>query len=144
MTTVERSIFVNAPPEVVTEISQDPTRLPEWYKGIEQAEPDGVYPEVGGSVAVVYKTAGASFDITMTAVEHVPGQSQVNQMEGMITGTNSWWFEPEGEGTHVTARFEYQMPGGALGKVADKLVVERMNEENLEKSLQALKALAEG
>jgi coenzyme Q-binding protein COQ10 len=144
MTTVERSIFVNAPPEVVTEISQDPYRLPEWYTGIERAEPDGVYPEVGGRVAVVYKAAGISFDITMTAVEHVPGQSQTNQMEGMITGTNYWWFEPEGEGTHVTARFEYQMPGGALGKVADKLVVERMNEENLEKSLQALKTLAEG
>jgi uncharacterized membrane protein len=144
MTTVERSIFINAPVDAAADIGQDPTRLPEWYSGIEQAEPDGVFPEAGGQVAVVYKVAGVSFDITMTALEHVPGQRQTNQMEGMITGTNRWVYEPEGDGVNVTATFEYEMPGGALGQVADKLVVERMNAENLEKSLEALKALAEG
>jgi len=36
------------------------------------------------------------------------------------------------------------MPGAALGKVLDKLVVERMNAKNLEKSLSNLKSLVEG
>jgi hypothetical protein len=36
------------------------------------------------------------------------------------------------------------MPGGGLGKIADKLVVERMNTSNLEKSLENLKAYFEG
>lgn len=144
MTTVERTILINAPAETVGDIAQDPARLPEWYSGIEQAEPDDVFPETGGQVAVVYKAAGVSFDITMTALEHVPGYAQTNRMEGMITGTNRWVYEPEGDAVRVTATFDYEMPGGALGQVADKLVVERMNTENLEKSLAALKALAEG
>jgi hypothetical protein len=36
------------------------------------------------------------------------------------------------------------MPGGGLGKIADKFVVERMNISNLEKSLENLKTLVEG
>ena len=54
MTTVERSVFINAPADAVSDISTDPSRLPEWYSGIERAEPDGVFPERGGKVAVTY------------------------------------------------------------------------------------------
>jgi hypothetical protein len=36
------------------------------------------------------------------------------------------------------------VPGGGLGKIADKLVIERMNADNLEKSLANMKAILEG
>lgn len=35
------------------------------------------------------------------------------------------------------------MPGGGLGQALNRLVVEKMNTENLEKSLSNLKALVE-
>jgi ligand-binding SRPBCC domain-containing protein len=66
------------------------------------------------------------------------------QMSGMMVGTQEWSYTPEGGQTRLTALVEYEMPGGALGKIADKLVVERMNTRNLEKSLENLKALVEG
>jgi uncharacterized membrane protein len=144
MTTVERSVLINAPVDAIQAIMDDARRLPEWYAGIEQAKPDDVFPEPGGKVEMVYKAAGVTFTITQTSVERVPGQSGVNQMEGMITGTNTSTFTPEGEGTRVTMRFEYEMPGGGIGKVVDRLLVERMNTQNLEKSLKNLKALVEG
>ena len=144
MTTVERSVFINAPADAVSDISTDPSRLPEWYSGIERAEPDGVFPERGGKVAVTYKAAGVKFDLTMHSVEHVEGERQINRMEGMIAGTNRWEYTPEGDGIRVTATFDYEIPGGVLGQMADKMVVEKMNTENLEKSLNALKTLAEG
>ena len=50
---------------------------------------------------------------------------------------------PEGQGTRVTMRFEYEMPGGGVGKLFDRLVVERMNAQNLERSLENLKRLLE-
>jgi len=93
---------------------------------------------------MAYKSGGAKFDITQTVLERTEGQGAKYQMEGMITGTNSWVFTPEGEGTLVKAIFNYEMPGGVLGKLADKMIVERMNIENLEKSLENLKKLAEG
>jgi hypothetical protein len=35
------------------------------------------------------------------------------------------------------------MPGGGLGQAVNKLMVEKMNAENLEKSLENLKTLVE-
>lgn len=144
MTTVERSIFIHATPDEIDAISTDGSRLPEWYVGIEQAEPDGLFPEPGGSVKMIYKAAGVAFDITMTTVEMVQGQYISYQMKGMIAGTTTWSYMPEGDGTWLTATFDYEMPGGGVGKVVDRLVVERMNADNLERSLQNLKALVEG
>jgi uncharacterized membrane protein len=144
MTTVERSVLINTPVDAIETIMDDARRLPEWYAGIEQADSDDVFPEPGGKVDMVYKAAGITFTLTQTSLERVPGQGGVNQMEGMITGTNHLTYTPEGEGIRVTMRFEYQMPGGGLGKVVDRLLVERMNAQNLERSLANLKTLAEG
>lgn len=144
MTTVKRDVFINASPDDVAAIINDPHRLPEWYAGVESVEPDDVFPEVGGQVELVYKAAGTTFTITQTALEHISGELGVIRMEGMIAGTNRWDLAPEGSGTRVTSTFDYEMPGGALGKIADKLIVERMNTKNLEDSLKNLKALVEG
>jgi coenzyme Q-binding protein COQ10 len=143
MTKVERSILINAPVEKIDNITRDGKRLTEWYAGIEKAVPDDVYPEPGGKITLAYKSGGVKFDITQTVLERNEGQGAKYKMEGMVTGTNIWAFAVEDQGTRVTATFEYEMPGGVLGKVADKLVVERMNNENLEKSLENLKKLAE-
>jgi uncharacterized membrane protein len=144
MTKVERSILIVAPLESIVAIVDNPQRLPDWYAGIEQVEPDDVFPEPGGKVDMVYKAAGVTFNITQTSLERVPGQSGVFQLEGMIAGKNRMTLEPEGEGIRVTMAFDYEMPGGGLGKVVDKLLVERMNVQNLEKSLEKLKTLVEG
>lgn len=143
MTTLERSIMINASPEAIDTISTDPSRLPEWYAGIQEAKSDGTYPQVGGTVESVYKAVGISFKIKMTSEEYVQGQSLQARMEGMISGTNRWTYQPEGDGTRITATFEYEMPGGGLGQAVNKLMVEKMNTENLEKSLENLKTLVE-
>ena len=144
MAKVERSILINAPGDRIDVITRDGKRLAEWYAGVEKAEPDDVYPNPGGNIVMTYKSGGAKFDITQTVLERVEGQSAKYQMEGMITGTNQWVFTPEGEGILVKVTFDYEMPGGVLGKLADKMIVERMNIENLEKSLENLKKLVEG
>ena len=143
MTTLERSVVINATPAAIDAVTSDAGRLPEWYAGIQEARPDDQYPQVGGVVDTVYKAVGISFKIKMTSEAYQPGQSMRIAMAGMITGTNQWTYQPEGDGTRVTAIFEYEMPGGGVGQVVNKLLVERMNAENLEKSLANLKALVE-
>jgi uncharacterized membrane protein len=145
MAKVENSIVIAASTDEIDAVALDGARLPEWYVGIEKAAPDDMYPEVGGKVELVYKAAGASFNITLTVTELVRGGHIAYKMEGMMTGTQRWTHEPQGDGsTLTTAVIDYQMPGGALGKIADKLVVERMNAKNLEQSLENLKATVEG
>ena len=143
MTRLEHSVLVNAPVENVESILYDATRFPEWVVGVQQAQPDGVFPNVGGAVDVVYSVLGVSFPVKMYSVEVYPGQSATTQFEGAINGSNSWSFQPEGAGPWVTCVFEYDMPGGGLGAAIDKMMFEKMNADNLAQGLNNLKALAE-
>lgn len=145
MTTIKKSILINAPLEDVEALMDDPERLTEWYAGITAAEAGPGYPaEVGSVNNVTYKAAGITFKTKLTTLEYVPQEHRKFQMEGMISGTNHWQLAAEGEGTRVEVTFDYEMPGGGVGKIADKLVVERTNDKNAATSLANLKALAEG
>jgi carbon monoxide dehydrogenase subunit G len=144
MTTIQKSILINAPVERVGAVLDDPHRLPEWYAGVEQVDPEPGYPtEVGASNKVLYKAAGISFETKFTTREFGPHQ-RAFKIEGMINGTNQWQLAAEGEGTRVTVTFDYEMPGGGIGKIADRLFVERTNEKNTVTSLENLKGLVEG
>jgi hypothetical protein len=143
-TVVEKSLVIRATPEEIDAITLDGSRLPEWYAGVQSAEADATYPEAGGVVNMVYRSAGINFKMSMTSLRLVRGESLLLKMDGMITGKSRWFYIPEGDDTRVNCRFEYEMPGGSIGQAVNKLVVERMNVQNLEKSLENLKALAEG
>jgi uncharacterized membrane protein len=143
MATMSRSIVINAPVETVLEITEDPDRLPEWYAGIEEVRTDGVFPKVGGTADMVYKAAGITFTVQQTVTKHDPGKRNEYELKGMISGTYAETMEVEGDAIRFILDFDYQMPGGGVGKIVDKLFVERMNAQQLEQSLENLKALAE-
>lgn len=145
MATVERSISVSATPdEIEAATTLNPEGWPRWYAGVERATPDPNYPAAGSTVALVYKTAGITFELKQTLIEFTPGVTTVYQVEGMLNGTQTWTVHPDGPNTLIRALFEYEVMGGGMGKIADKLVVERMNTKNLETSLENLKSLLEG
>jgi carbon monoxide dehydrogenase subunit G len=143
MTMLERSIYIDAPIEEVAPLVDDPKRWPEYFVGLEKVDPDSLFPDVGGVAQVAYKAAGMTFNIRMTSTEFERGKTSVTKMEGMMSGINSTSLESEGAGTKITMSFEYEMPGGGIGKAIDKLLVERMNAEQLEESLEKLKVLVE-
>jgi uncharacterized membrane protein len=136
--------MINATPEAIDAVALDGNRLPEWYAGMQEAKANGVYPQVGGTVDTVYKAAGISFKVKIISLELDRGKSIKLKMDGMITGTNEWVYSPVAGGTQVMATLDYEMPGGGLGQMVNKLIVEKMNAENLEKSLNNLKAVVEG
>lgn len=143
-TTVERSVIIRANPDKINEVALDGHRLPDWYEGIQAAAPDSTYPLPGGAVDVTYKAAGIKFNLKMKTIEYVDGVSFGLEMEGMIKGRTRWELAPRGEGrTKLNCTFEYEMPGGSIGQAVNKMVVEKMNVDNLEKSLNKLKVLVE-
>jgi uncharacterized membrane protein len=144
MTALERSIVIKGTAEEIDALTSDVDRLPEWYSGITSATSDGVFPEPGGKVEMKYKSAGITFDMSQTSLENEPAKGGKYKMEGMITGVFESILEPVDEGTRFTLKFDYEMPGGDVGKLVDKLVVERMNAKNLEESLENLKNIVEG
>lgn len=144
MARLEKSIIINAPWEKVDAIANDGHRTPEWYEGVESTTVDDVYPQVGGVAHQVYKAGGISFNVKMTVESYEKGKHLHLRMDGMIDGTQQWMIEPQGNSTKLTVVFDYDVPGGGLGKIADKLIIERVNSANLDKSLENLKKLAEG
>lgn len=138
-THVERDIFINVSPETLFEYGMDGNRTPEWYEGVVESTPDDTWPQVGGKMEQLYSAAGARFEMTATAKEYDYAKRFVFEMDGMVMGTYQWDYIPEGDGTRLKATVDYEMKGGILGQLANKLVVENMNTSNLEKSLQNLK-----
>jgi hypothetical protein len=103
----------------------------------------GPFPETGGKVTFKVKSAGMSMQITETVLDYQPGKLQLFQMEGMLSGHARWELTPEGDGTVLTTTFDYVLPGGVFGRIADALIVKRMNAKSLGEALQNCKALVE-
>jgi uncharacterized membrane protein len=98
---------------------------------------------MAGKVAFKVKSAGISMPITETVLDYQPGKLQLFQMEGMLSGRARWELTPVGDGTRLTTTLDYALPGGVFGKLADALIVKRMNSKSLEQALNNLKALVE-
>lgn len=143
MSIVQRSVKIDASPQATMAFLSDAARWPDWYPGMTQIDVSAPFPEVGGKVVFKVKSAGVSMAITETVLDYRPDELQLLGMEGMLSGRARWELAPEGDGTRLTTTFDYALPGGVFGKLADALIVKRMNANSLEGGLQNLKALVE-
>ena len=143
MAIVQRSIQINASPQETMALLSDASRWPDWYPGMTEIDIAAPFPETGGRVAFKVKSAGLTMSIRETVVDFQPGKLQLMEMEGMLSGRARWELTPEGDGTRLTTTFDYALPGGPIGKVADALMVKRLNAKSLEEGLGNFKALVE-
>ncbi len=143
MAIVQRSVQIKASPEATMALLSDASRWPDWYPGMTEIDIAAPFPEEGGKVAFKAKSAGMSMSMTETVLDYQPGKLQLLQMEGMLSGRARWELTPDGDETRLTTTFDYALPGGVFGKLADALIVERMNGNTLEAALNNFKALVE-
>jgi len=143
MAIVQRSVQIDAPPRETMALLSDASRWPDWYPGMTDVDIAAPFPETGGKVTFKAKSAGLTMTITETVLDYDPERLQLMQMEGMLSGRARWELTPGGEGTRLTTTFDYALPGGVFGKIADALIVKHMNAKNLEGGLDNFKALAE-
>lgn len=143
MANVRRSVEIDVPPEETMALLSDASRWPDWYPGMTEIRVAAPFPEKGGTVTFKVKSAGVSMEITETVLDYQAGKLQFLQMDGMLSGHAYWELAPKDDGTVLTTTFEYVMPGGALGRLADALVVKRLNAKSLEGALRNFKALVE-
>jgi uncharacterized membrane protein len=143
MAIVQRNVQVKASvPETMALVS-DASRWPAWYPGMTELEITAPFPEEGGKVAFKVKSAGMSMPITETVLDYQPGKLLLLQMDGMLSGRARWELTSEGDRTGLSTTFDYALPGGVFGKIADALIARRMNAKSLEEALRNFKALVE-
>lgn len=143
MAIVQSSVQIKASPEQTMALLSDAGRWPSWYPGMTQIEIAAPFPDKGGKVSFKVKSAGLSLPIDETVLEYEPGRLQVLEMEGALSGRARWELAAEGDGTRLTTTFDYALPAGVLGKIADALFVKRLNARSLEGGLSNFKALVE-
>ena len=143
MAIVQRSIQIKSSPQETMALVRDASRWPDWYPGMTEIDIAAPFPEEGGKVAFKVKSAGMSMPITETVLEYQPDKLQLLQIEGAMSGRARWELNPEGDGTRLTTTFDYVLPGGVFGKIANALMVKRMNAKSLEKALHNFKAVVE-
>ena len=143
MAIVQRTVQIKASPQETMALLSDASRWPDWYPGMTELSITAPFPEKGGKVAFKAKSAGLSMLVTETVIDYQPGKLQLFQMEGALSGRARWELTPEGDGTRLTTTFDYELPGGVFGKIADALIVKRMNRKSLGEGLNNFKALVE-
>ncbi len=143
---VEKEVLINVPPEKVFDlIANQPERMAEWWPPIEdQTRVTPPPTQVGSRSSYVYKMMGVTIKGEHEVMEMTPNRHlKVVTISG-IDSTFDFHFEPVGaDSTHLIVRVDYTLPGSFLGQMLNKLVIERKNEEDLEKGLQNLKAILE-
>ena len=146
MALVKKTIVIHAPPEKVHALARDPNQWPTWFAGMGEIErlPGG--GGVGTVVEHTFLALGIRFPVTLRVLEdHIgpEGSRWKAKMEGPFAGEHFWTHEPKNGDTETTAELEYTVPGAALGKIANRLIIERIMEGGLEQSLENLKLLCE-
>ena len=146
MAQIHKSIEIEAPVEEVHAVGQDPERWTSWLVGLGEAEKTSGDGGTGTRVDHSYMMAGVRIRVTTEILENSSGPEGAKlraRAHGPLDGGHTWTYEPVNGGTRVTLEMEYKVPGAVLGKIADRLIVERMQSRAFQQSLENLKMLCE-
>jgi uncharacterized membrane protein len=141
------SIHIDAPVDTVLEFAHDPHNWATYMVGMDG--PDKILGdgEVGTEYQLTVLMAGLHMRETAYLVEDsrdIEGAAHARfDFQGSSSGWMSWDLKPEDGGTQVVVEEEYTVPGSVLGRVADRLIVERMEERDMHHTLENLKLLME-
>ncbi len=146
MARIEKSIEIDAPVSEVFALANDWHNVLDYMESFTKFEPTTEIEEGDGArFAYALKAAGVEMkgELEVSGWEESKGWRMAS-VKGMKTNVH-WLFEPLAENSsRLTFITEYEVPGSFLGAIVDKLLVERTNEANAEKSLQNIKRLVEG
>jgi uncharacterized membrane protein len=144
---ITKSIEIGCPPQTVFDVLSRVDRLREFSEMTVEVRDHPGRPVVAGDTFVqVIKVAGVDLTSEWEVVEVSPpnllrfrGRSAAN---GSAELTER--IEQTADGSLVALTVDYELPLGLLGKVADKLVLERQSEQSAEDILERLRALCTG
>ena len=144
MPKVETSVTIRAPIEKIFDTIVDPELTTRWSSGVNEVTNINGNPwEKGSSIDMSYHVLGMKFTQHMVTSEIEKPRKVIYLMEGGFPGTFEFALDPQGQVTKVDIRLDYSVPGGIVGKIANQVLLERMNQKNIESSADGLKIFCE-
>ena len=137
MADVEQSIHIEAPPERVFDLFNDPDTFVEIIGHLQDAERDGDDIEWVAQGPLGIKLTGEAEIVE----EERPTALTWKSTGGALDVRGSAHFESEDAGTRLTYSLSYDVPGGAAGKAVAGALGDAEGE--VRRTLERLKELAE-
>jgi uncharacterized membrane protein len=143
MAEIHKSVTIDAPAERVFDLLDDPSAIPSYTPNVERVEDVRQSEQrIGDTFRVIYKAVGMTFEEMFTVTEHMRPTRLASRFENGMKGTFVYQLAPQGQQTTLSVDVHYELPGGALGKAIDALLLERTNEKTMEKQLDNLRQIA--
>jgi uncharacterized protein YndB with AHSA1/START domain len=143
MAEIHKSVTISASAEKVFDLIDDPSTISSYTPNVERVEDVHQSEQrIGDTFRVIYKAVGVTFEERFTITDYERPTRLASRFENGMKGTFVYQLTPQGEQTTLTVDVHYELPGGALGKAADALLLERTNEKTMEKQLDNLRQMA--
>ncbi|MCL4534010.1 MAG: SRPBCC family protein [Bacteroidetes bacterium] len=143
MARVELSTDVQAPPQAVFDYVDTHDNYPEFMYGFSNFEATTPRHQVGTRLKMEGKAAGITLPMEIETTEVVPGRKIAWRFSSGLSGQGEWRFEPVGDATRAICVFDYELPMGIPGQIADRVMLEREVRSDMEKTLSLLKEKVE-
>ena len=142
---VEREIDLPAPAEDVYAMLMDPARLGEWVTVHEEFVDAPAELEQGSEMTQRLKVAGQRFTVNWKVTEADRPSRVTWEGRGPARTTARVVYEIDERDGHTRFSYlnEYELPGGAAGRIAGRAVSAAAGRE-VERSLERLRAVLEG
>jgi hypothetical protein len=143
----KETLFINVPVQTLDSIVKDPHQWAKFWIGM--SEPTKIEGDGGPGTRAEFSTVMMGVhlhEIDRTVAENHNSDGSTDwrwELEGGAPGYLTCHHEPKDGGTEITTVFDYTLPGSFFGKVADRLLIERIEQRNFVHSLENLKLLAE-
>ena len=145
MPKITKTVEVAAPMEKVFEMLDDPENFPVYVPNVTKVSNIRRSDKrLGDTFDVVYSMMGMDFNEKFTYSEYAKPKRLAARYEGRMTGSFGITLQPKGGKTIATLDVSYEVRPGPLGKIANKLLFERMNEKSAERMLENIKLVVEG
>ena len=148
MAPIVTSAEIGRPAEEVFACATDPTRFPEWQKGVVDGHMDGLpngsqVPAVGAKCVTTRRIGGANRPSTSELVDIDPPRTwSVRGLDGPIRAAVDVLVEPvTGSRSRLTISVDFT--GYGIGKVLVPLMVRREARKEMPDNVAALKQLIE-
>ncbi len=139
---VQKKITINAPVHAVFEYIRDPVNLPKLCANFVAVDEVRSLSNGGKSFTWRYKLANVDFFGNCVTTECEVNRRLTSRLQGGITGTLTWLFNPENENTDVNFTIDYGLPAFFLQKHG-RIAIMRENEAAITALLENLKVSLE-
>ncbi len=143
---VERQVDIAASAQDIYDVVMDPQRLKDWvtiHQSLEDAPTGGL--RKGSTLTQYLKLVGRKFKVEWTVTQNEKAKRVVWDGKGPLRSKAKVIYDmsdSSGDHTHFVYLNEYELPGGALGRMAGP-AVRKVTGKELDASLQKLRRIVE-